>query len=97
MQINVGDHISTEAGYIAFPRHHLPTIRWARTKAQWITKNIPAADVYFRGLPGGRSLTDLLADRNIWVNYHATMVAYGETNFVGGSEIALSTTSCRIG
>ena len=97
MQINIGDHISTEAGYIAFPNHRKPTIRWARTKAKWITKNIPAADVYFRGLPGGRSLTELLADNTIWVNYHATMVAFGETNSVGGKEIAISTTSFRIG
>lgn len=97
MQINIGDHISSEAGYIAFPNQHRPAIRWARTKAQWITRNIPAADVYFRTLPNARTLTQLLADSSIWVNYHPTMPHFGETNRVGGKEIAISITSLRIG
>jgi hypothetical protein len=97
MQINIGDHTSSEAGYIAFPTQHRPAIRWARTKAQWITKNIPAANTYFKTLPNGRSLTQLLADSSIWVNFHPTMPHFGETNRVGGKEIAISITSLRIG
>jgi len=97
MQINIGDHTSTQAGYIAFPQHHRETIRWVRRKAQWITRNKPAADRYFQGLPGGRSLRTLLADNTIWINYHPTMNAYGETNFVGGKEIAISNTAFRWG
>lgn len=97
IQINIGDHISTQAGYIAFPAARRDTIRWARVKARWIATNIATANPYFRGLPGGRSLSDLLADRSIWINYHPTMPHFGETNFVGGSEIAISQSSYRIG
>ena len=96
MQINIGDHTSSQAGYIAFPSKHRPAIRWARTKAQWITRNLPAADTYFKGLPNGRTLTELLADSSIWVNFHPTMPHFGETNQVGGKEIAISITSLRI-
>ncbi len=55
-----------------------------------IAANIAMANPYYRGLPGGRSLTDLLADRSIWINYHPTMVDFGETNWAGGKEIARS-------
>jgi hypothetical protein len=97
IQINIGDHASSQAGYIAFPNNKLDTIRWARQKAIWIAANIATADPYYRGLPGGRSLTELLADRSIWINYHPTMVDFGETNFAGGKEIAISVTSFRVG
>lgn len=97
MQINVGDHTSPEAGYIAFPTSRRPMIRWARRRANWIARAKPAANVYFRGLPAGRTLTQLLADNTIWINYHATMDDYGETNAVGGKEIAISNSACRIG
>ena len=97
IQINIGDHVSTQAGYIAYPKEYLSTIQWARTKAKEIAKTIPGANVYFKALPNGRSLTDLLGDNTIWINYHPTMAYYGETNFVGGKEIAISRTSCRIG
>jgi len=97
MQLNIGDHTSSEAEYIAFPARHLRTVRWARTRALWVARNKPAADVYYRGLPGGRSLTELLADSSIWVNYAATMPHFGETNAVSGKEIAISERSFRIG
>jgi|SRR5271165_7386378 len=97
IQINIGDHISSEVGYIPIPKKSVPDIRWARNKAQWITKNIPAADVYFRTLPGRRSLTALLADSTIWVNYHATLRDFGETNVAGGREIAISSAAFRVG
>ena len=97
MQLNIGDHTSSEPGYIAFPGHHLKTIRWARTKAIWITKNLPRADTYFRSLPDGRSLSELLADSGIWINYSPTMPHFGETNAVSGKEIAISERSFRIG
>lgn len=97
IQINIGDHTSSQAGYIAFPNNRLATIRWARTKAIWVAANIATANPYYRGLPGGRSLTDLLADRSIWINYHPTMVDFGETNFAGGKEIAVANASFRIG
>jgi hypothetical protein len=97
MQINIGDHTSSETGYIAFPGRHLQTMRWARTKAIWITKNLPRADTYYRALPGRRSLTELLADASIWINYSPTMPYFGETNAVSGKEIAISERAFRIG
>jgi len=70
IQINIGDHTSSEPNFIAVPANRLKQLQWARTKAKWITRNIPRADVYYRTLPGGRSLTELLADRDIWINFH---------------------------
>jgi hypothetical protein len=40
-------------------------------------------------LPGGRTLTALLADRTIWINYSSGIPGYGQTNRVGGKEIAI--------
>lgn len=98
IQINIGDHTSSQAGYIAVPAGaKRGMLIWARTKAHWIAANIPSADVYFRTLPLGRSLTELLADSSIWINYNATFTYYGETNFAGGSEIAIGNLSFRIG
>jgi hypothetical protein len=97
MQINVGDHISSEATYVAVPHRLLGTLRWARTKANEISRKIPSANMYFRGLPGGRSLSALLADGTIWVNYAPSLPAYGETNMVGGKEIAIGPVAFRIG
>jgi len=97
LQINIGDHTSSEPDYLAVPDRLLSTARWARTKARWIAANLPSADVYFGSLPNGRTLTELMADSGIWVNYHATMTAFGETNAVGGTEIAISNRSFRIG
>jgi serine/threonine protein kinase len=96
-QLNIGNHVSSQEGYIAFPNDKLDTIRWARSKAAWIAANIATADPCYRGLPGGRSLTELLADRSIWLNYHPTMVDFGETNYAGGKEVAISVTSFRVG
>ena len=98
IQINIGDHTSSMAahGYVAFPAHRRPAIRWARRKAFWIAANKPAANPAFSALPGGRSLSQLLADNTIWVNYHATMPYWGETEFVGGKEIAISVMAHRV-
>jgi hypothetical protein len=72
-------------------------IFWARKHAIWISKNKFSADKYFKTLPGGQSLTQLLADNSIWINYHPTSAAYGKTNFAGGKEIAIAETACRLG
>jgi hypothetical protein len=97
IQINIGDHVSSEAGYVNFPNRRLPTMRWVRSHALWIAANIGTANPYYRGLPGGRSLTELLADNSIWINYHATSPALGLTNFAGGKEVAISEKSFRLG
>ena len=100
IQINIGDHISPHAGFIAFPNAHRDTMRWARRRAIWIAQNIPSADVYFRNITGGaRSLTALLADRNIWTNYHATLADFGVTPGAAGfaTECAIGPSAFRIG
>lgn len=89
IQINLGDHSSPVPGYGAFPTKWHQTIRWARQRAIWIAGNIGTADPYFRTLPRRLSLSQLLADRTIWINY-ATFNYYGETEFAGGKEMAIS-------
>jgi hypothetical protein len=100
IQLNVGDHNSPHAGYIAFPTARRDTMRWARRRAIWIAQNIPSADVYFRNITAGaRSLTALLADSNLWINYHATMTEFGVTPGASGfaSECAIGPRAFRIG
>jgi hypothetical protein len=100
IQINIGDHSSPHADFIAFSGSRLDTMRWVRQKAIWIPKNIPSADVYFRGLAAGaRSLTDILADRNMWVNFHPTLVDDGVTPGASGfaTECAIGPGPFRIG
>ena len=98
-QINIGDHNSPVNGYIPFPQQHRDNMRWARRRAKRITRDMPSANVYFRSLSDGRSLTQLLTDRTIWVNYHATISHYGETEFAisAGNEIAIGSYACRMG
>lgn len=99
IQINIGDHTSPHAGFIAFPNNRLETMRWVRRHALWIARNIPSADVYFRGITAGaRSLTELLADGSMWINYHATLTDFGVTPGDSGfaTECAIGPASFRI-
>jgi predicted Zn-dependent protease len=97
IQINTGDHISPEDGFVAMPPKLRPMANWARSKAIWISKKIPSADVYFRTLPQGRSLSQLLDDRTIWINYHNTMLGSGGTSAEHRKEIAIGSKSFRFG
>jgi len=99
IQINIGDHISSEPGWIAVPGSlgRIDKIRWSRQRAFRITREIPFANTYFRGLPNRRSLTDLLNDGGIWINYDPVTVGFGATNFVGGNEIAIGDIAFRLG
>ncbi len=96
-QLNLGDHSSPIAGYIAFRSRDHGALQWARRQALRISRDVASANVYFRSLPGGRSLTQILGDSSIWVNYHPTMPYFGETNAVGGREVAISGMSIRLG
>lgn len=89
IQINFGDHRSRVPRYGAFPRKWHANIRWARQRAIWIAGNIKTADAYFKTMPLRRSLTQLLGDPSIWVNY-ATFAYYGETEYAGSNEMAIS-------
>lgn len=100
IQINLGDHVSPHAGFIAFPNSRRETMRWARQRAIWIARNIPSADVYFRSIAAGsRSLTALLSDSNLWVNFHATLNDFGVTPGAAGfaTECAIGPSAFRIG
>lgn len=99
IQLNIGDHISPHASFIAFPAARLGQVRWARKKAIWIAQNIPSADVYFRGITAGaRSLTAILADSAMWVNFHPTLVDFGVTPGAGfATECAIGPPAFRIG
>jgi hypothetical protein len=88
LQINIGDHKSSIKTYVAFPNYYLSTVRWARTKANEIASTIPSANRYFRGLPCGRSLSELLGDSSIWVNYGPGIPGTGQIS-PDGREIAI--------
>lgn len=81
IQINIGDHHGNENGvpFTPIPARHRDQVRWARRKAFWITRNIPSANRYFSSLPSGRSLTNLLNDRTIWINFNPTLTVDGAT------------------
>lgn len=96
IQVNIGDHNSPIAGYVAWPASRRGLINWSRSRAKAIARDMASADAYFRTLPGGRSLRAILQDRSIWINYHPTMNAYGEA-VINGSELCVSVTACRIG
>lgn len=89
IQINVGDHVSPDPNYVRVPPYYLPALRWARDRANKIAKNMPSADRYFLRLPLRRTLSSILADSSIWINYHATLPHYGATSRRFPGEIAL--------
>ena len=93
IQINIGDFTSPTPNFIAFPNARRDTMRWARSRAILIAKDMPPADRYFRGITAGaRTLTALLADRNIWISFHPTLVDLGVTPGAAGFA-----TECAIG
>jgi len=100
IQMNIGDYASPTAGFVPFPAARRDVVRWSRRRAHWIARNKPAADVYFRGITAGaRSLTALLADRTVWINYHATLAGFGVTPGAAGfaKELAIGPRAFRIG
>ena len=81
IQINVGDHAGNENGvaFTPFPVGLRAQVRWARTKAFWIAGNLPGGNRYFTSLPAGHSLSVLLYDSSIWVNYDPALADDGAT------------------
>jgi hypothetical protein len=76
MQLNVGDHVTAVTNpdftFTSFPITALGKgggirwqMQWARTKANEIARAIATANTYFRTLPAGRSLSDILADNSL--------------------------------
>jgi hypothetical protein len=96
IQFNFGDHISPRAGWIAVPSGFRDQMRWARTHAFRVAREIPSANRFFRTLPNGQTLTDLLNDSSLWMNYDPVTGAFGLTNN-GHREMAIGRSTFRIG
>lgn len=88
IQINIGDHTSPVTRYVTVPSSKRETLRWARTKAKAIAQGNPKANAYFKTLADGRSLTQLLNDSSIWINYCPGLTLFGEAQ-ISGKELAL--------
>jgi hypothetical protein len=99
IQINLGDHVSSLAPlFQAVPFRHQWVTTWARERAKHIAATMPSADAYFRTLPFGRSLTQLLADRTIWINYAPDLgPLVGGTDKLTHKEIGIAEASYRWG
>jgi hypothetical protein len=95
IQINVGDHVSIIAPlFQPVPFRHQWVTNWARQRAKHIAATLPSADRYFKTLPFGRSLTQLLHDRTIWINYAPSLKGYwGATDRQIHKEIGITPTS----
>ena len=103
IQINIGDHVSPFTLFKPVPFRHQWATKWARNRAKEIAANVKTADKYFKSLPGKRSLTQLLADRRIWINYAPDLYArgmrpdgsneigIGDFAYLGGKMIVLAT------
>ncbi|MDN3719282.1 hypothetical protein QW131_08810 [Roseibium salinum] len=72
-QFNVGDHTSSVSKYTRFNSTQYATLKWARSKLFRMVKNNPSCNAYFRKLPNRRSLSDMIGDSRIWVNYGPTI------------------------
>jgi hypothetical protein len=91
IQINIGDHVSPlEPLFQPVPFRHQWVTNWARARAKLIAVNLPSANDYFRSLPRGRSLTQILADRTIWISFAPDIDAMGGTDPNGLKEIGIA-------
>jgi hypothetical protein len=97
IQMNVGDHISPHDGWVTVPQDRRSMVNWARARAKVITTNMATADQYFKTLPSGRSLRDLLNDGSIWINFGPTMTEFGAQSVAHPNEIAIGPRAFRIG
>jgi hypothetical protein len=89
IQINTGDHISPITGWVAIPSGLRNQLRWARSRAFVIARDMPSANTYFRTMPLGRSLSDMLNDNTIWINFEPVRNVFGVTA-MGTGEMAIA-------
>ncbi|WP_076070165.1 hypothetical protein [Sphingomonas montana] len=97
IQINVGDHTPIYPLWRAVPSGNRHMLTWSRERAHWIARNLPGADAYFKVLPFQKTLTSLLADKTIWLNYEDNPSRYGATSTNNYKDIAISSTAFRQG
>ena len=100
IQINIGDHKSPVEVFKPVPFKYQWATNWARRRAKEIAATMKSADKYFKSLPAKRSLTQLMADRMIWINYTelpirgmrgANEIGIGALAYVRGKEVVLGT------
>lgn len=92
IQINIGDHRCPVYGWGSVPAQHHATVKWARRRARLVSQHMPSANRYFSKLPLGRTLTSLLDDNTIWINYSPIIGAnLGQTSTEYPHEVALGT------
>ena len=100
MQLNIGDHASVIPFFHPIPPGFLWQFQWARKQAFWIAANKPNADPYFSTLGDNKTLSDLLQDSDIWVNYsdaaELTEGNLGES-FHDAKELTITNDSVAIG
>ncbi|MES0882138.1 hypothetical protein [Roseibium sp. SCP14] len=96
-QFNIGDHASPISKYTSFNSSQYSKLKWARNKLFRMVKNNPGCDAYFRSLPGRRTLTNMIGDSSIWVNYGPTISPlHGEIHTPTG-EIAVGDRAFNMG
>src|ERR1044072_3091103 len=91
-QINIGDHSSSVRHYRAFSKSgsYYSSLQWAREKLFDVAAHNPPANTFFRSLPGGRSLTSLINDPGIWINYAPSVAPLFGQARMGTGEIGIS-------
>lgn len=97
-QFNIGDYVSPQADFTKFDSARYNQLKWSRNKLFKMVKNNPACDAYFRSLPRGRTLTNMINDGSIWVNYgpHIEAPYYGKAFFANG-EIGIADRAFQMG
>lgn len=96
IQINIGDRSGREGtdDKLPIPALYLNQARWARRRAIKLARDIKSADRHFKTLPKGRTLTSMLADKTIWINY-STEPEYGFT--YRNKDLWICTKSFKVG
>ena len=97
IQINIADHVSPHPGWVFVPERWRDQLRWARTNAFRITREIASANRYFKTLPNGRTLTDLLNDSTIWINHDPASTVFGQTSIPHPMEMSVDAPAFRMG
>ncbi|MBG6200376.1 hypothetical protein IWQ48_001505 [Labrenzia sp. EL_13] len=97
-QFNIGDHVSPQAGFVEFSAPQHDQLKWCRSKLFKMVAGNLSCDDYFRSLPNSRTLTDLINDSSIWVNYGPGIATpfYGKTYSASG-EIGIADSAFRMG
>ncbi|HET7540392.1 MAG TPA: hypothetical protein VFK05_10995 [Polyangiaceae bacterium] len=98
IQLNLGDHVAKFNQFVAIPPLLQADAQWARSQAKAIANTKPGANAYFRSLPNRRTLSALLADGSIWVNYFTNSIVAGMTYTLGGiSDIGITYSAFHVG